>query len=114
MAKKPTRKVNKSAEIRAYLEANPNVKLADAAAALSKRGIKVNAQYISVVKSAAKKKQASAKSASAKKSVRSRVAGKSAADVSMDSVLKAKKLAKEVGGIEEAKRALEALSILIE
>ena len=95
MAKKRSKKVNKSAEIRAYLAAHPNVKLADAAEALTKKGINVNAQYISVVKSAAKKSTARKKSPAKKpKSVSRNTA--SSERLSFEAVAKARSLRKSL------------------
>jgi hypothetical protein len=76
---------------------------------LQKKGVKVTPGYISVIKSSAKKQ--AAKKTPAKQSGRaSKVAAASA--VSFDSLLMAKQLARELGGIENAKRALDALEEL--
>lgn len=104
MAKK---KINKSAEIRDFLNANPKASPAEAAAKLSRKGMKVTAGYISVVKSNMKKK--------AKGTTLSRTRpSKKSPDVTYESMIKAKSLMKEAGGLEEAKQALDALARLLD
>lgn len=56
MAKRKT-DVNKAAEIRAYLAANPNAKGVDVVAGLAKKGIKVAPAQVSNVKTAGNKKK---------------------------------------------------------
>jgi arginine repressor len=60
MAKKNTRgEVNKSAEIRTYLQENPKAKPAETVAALKQRGIDVTAAYVSSIKTSSKKRKKS-------------------------------------------------------
>ncbi len=111
MAKKRTKKINKSAEILAYFAAHPHVKLADAAAALNKKGIKVSPGYISAIKSNAKKKSAQRKTAKGSKRSGKTAAADSA--VSFDSLLLAKQLVQQLGSVDKAKQVLDALEKLI-
>ena len=111
MAKRQAKKINKSAEIRAYLAAHPDVKPAVAAAALTKQGIKVSPGYISAIKSHAKKKTGRRKTA--KGSRRSKNTSAAGSAVSFDSLLLAKQLVQQVGSVDKAKRALDALEKLI-
>lgn len=110
MAKKKTsKKVNKSEKIRSYMEAHPAAKPSEVAAALQKQGIDVDAQYVSVVKSAGKKN---------KTQTRKRVTSRSSARVvksdriSVESIIKAKHFVGDVGDLEEARQALDALERL--
>ncbi|SMP54713.1 hypothetical protein SAMN06265222_104283 [Neorhodopirellula lusitana] len=128
MAKKKSG-VNKSKEIRDYYAANPKAKPLEVVEAMKAKGIEVNAQFVSTVKSNSKKKTSkrgtTAKSASvaktparsAKRAVTAKRPGRKPAnaasgEISLDSLIKAKSLANEMGGIENARLALSALEQL--
>lgn len=122
MAKKKN-SVNKSQEIRDYYSANPKAKPLQVVAAMKAKGIEVNAQFVSTVKSNAKKKSpratASTKTAvSAKKSSVSKRPGRKPATtgsvVTFDSLIKAKALIAEMGGVEEARNAIAAYEELVD
>lgn len=121
MAKKKTG-VNKSQEIRDYYAANPKAKPLEVVAAMKSKGIVVTAQFVSTVKSTSKKKTTRSKSpvsASAKKSAPAKRGPRKAslkADgaISLDSLIKAKQLVDEMGGVDEARNALAALEQLMD
>ena len=119
MAKKKA-DVNKSLEIRNYMTDNPKAKPRDVVAALKDRGIEVSAQFVSTVKSTSKKKgpakrrgrpvgSTNKKAAAMTKPVAARKPGDK---VSVQSLLKLKRVVKEIGSIEEAKAALATLEQL--
>lgn len=119
MAKKK-KSVNKSQAIRDYYDANPEAKPAEVVAAMKKKGLVMNAQYVSIVKSNAKKKSTRVVSAApAKKSTGAKrgphkATLKAAGAISLDSLIKAKQLVEEMGGVEEARNALTALEQLMD
>jgi len=111
---------NKSELIRDYKKNDPNLgPKAIAGLMMSEHGEDVSAQFVSTVLSMAKKRDGkgvrrgrgrppgSGKAAS-------KVAAKSGVGISVDLLVKAKKLAKELGGVEEAKAALDALARLMD
>ena len=116
MAKKKNR-VNKSQAIRDYYAANPEAKPLEVAAAMKSKGIVVTAQFVSTIKSTSKKKSTRGKSA--KRSVGAprgprKATLKAAGAISLDSLIKAKQLVDEMGGVEEAREALLALEQLMD
>lgn len=126
MAKKKTDGVNKSQMIRDYYEANPSARPLEVAAAMQEQGLNVTAQFVSTVKSNSKKSKktgrrgrpagSSSKQVPATKATKNAPAAakRSAAsgEVSLDSLLNAKKLINEMGGIENARNALTVLEQL--
>jgi len=127
MAKKKTDGVNKSQTIRDYCAANPDAKPLEVAAAMKAQGLDVNAQFVSTVKSNAKKSKktgrrgrpagASNKVAAPKKQAAKQPATKASSasgEVSLDALLNAKKLIAEMGGVENARNALTVLEQLTE
>lgn len=127
MAKKKS-DVNKSFEIREYYAANPKAKPLEVVAAMKEKGIDVNAQFVSTVKSNAKKKKtvrrsaraatASKKAAPAKKPGRKpgrkpAAASTEGGEVTFDSLIKAKQLIDEMGGVDNARSALSAYEQLV-
>ena len=113
----------KTGAIKAALNAHPNLMPKDIAEMLQAQGWDVRAQLVSVVKSnlkTAKGKKKATKSAAkapaakapAAAPAKSREVAKDSA-ISLDSLKKAKELAAELGGIDEAKAALAALSELL-
>ncbi len=111
--KKATRKkkarVNKSQVVRDYMAANPEVGPKGVSAALKKKGIKVSPQMVSTIKTKAKKKSSGKKRGRpAKKKLARRAGG-----LNIDTLVKAKKLADRMGGVDKAKEALDALAKLV-
>ena len=104
------RKINKTQAVLAYLADNPDDKPKAVAEALSSRGIKVTAGAVSTIKfNAAKKGTApAAKIGRPAKAVKASGQGSS----SLDQLLAAKDLVDKVGGVDEAKRLLDALAKL--
>jgi hypothetical protein len=100
---------SKTAAIKAALKANRDKLPKEIAELMNAAGWDVTAQRISVVKSAlkAKKKAASAPEPEAAPEV-----PKDAVSVGL--LVKAKKLVKELGGVKEAKAALNALAQLLD
>lgn len=95
--KAPPKKVNKSEAIRAYFSKNEGAKPKDVVAALAKDGIEVSPQQVSTVRY------------SAGRTTKKR-AGKSSNAVQLDSLIAASEFAEKVGGVDEAKKLLEAVA----
>jgi hypothetical protein len=116
MAKRRSRKggPTKSQLIRDYMEANPNDGPQAVAAALkSAHGLSVTPQFVSTVKSNAKRK----------KGKRGRKPGRPAAaasgngggaKLSMDVLMAAKRFAQQLGGVGKAKAAVDTLAKLLD
>ncbi len=102
----------KTAAIKAALKANPKKLPKEIAELLNADGWDVKPQNISVVKSAIKAKKKGKKAAPA-------ATPEAAPDLPKDAVsigllVKAKKLVQELGGVKEAKTALNALAQLLD
>lgn len=100
--------ISKSKAIRDYMAAHPSAGPSAVADALSKEGIKVSAAFVSTVKSMAKKRKPGGRVGRPRKA-KSAAAG---AQFSVSELLSAKKLADELGSLEQAKAALDALAKL--
>ena len=101
---------SKTAAIKAALKANPKKLPKELAELMNAEGWDVTAQRISVVKSAMKAKKKKAAPAPTPE-----VAPEVPKDaVSVGLLVKAKKLVKELGGVKEAKAALNALAQLLD
>ena len=119
---------NKSKAIRDYYNAHPTAKPKEVAEALSKEGITVTPAFVSTIRSTSKKKKVSKRGRpstrqSARPSTRpsarrggrpstTRRAVSSPDEVSIDSLLKVKRIVDEMGGVEDARNALAALEKL--
>ena len=104
MAKKKS-SPNKTQLIKDAMAANPNASPAEIAKGLTKYGI--SAQYVSVVKSNLKKKTGK------KTTTKRKGAGKKKeAAFTVSELVKASKLAEELGGVEKAKEVLNVLGKL--
>lgn len=101
MAKKAVRG-EKSQAIRDYFKANPKAKASEVVSALAEKGIKVSTPMVYTLK---------ARNTMGKRRKQARAAGK---DISLaiSGLLAAKKLVDQVGGIEQAREALDALAKL--
>ncbi len=122
MAKK-TGGPNKSQAIRDYYAAKPDAKPMQVADDLGKQGIIVSAAFVSTIRSNMLSKgkkvvRKRGRPAGTKKAVTTRTASVAApraggaSSVSLDGLIKAKGLAKDLGGIDKAIAALTALQKL--
>lgn len=129
MAKKNSSGVNKSQAIRDYYADNPAAKPIEVAEAMKAQGIDVNAQFVSTVKSNAKKSKKTGRrgrpagvSAKASAAPSAKKLGRPAAaqaranngEVSLDSLISAKKLVEEMGGVENARNVISVLEQLMD
>lgn len=107
MAKKSKGGPNKSLEIRSYKDANPTASPKEIAEALGKQGVSVSAQFVSTVLSNAKKK-------GGKIGKRGPKPGRKAAGGGdLQSLITAKKLVDQMGGVEAARAAINALAQIL-
>lgn len=129
MAKKKKRAggPNKSAAIRDYYDAHPNAMPKDVVEALQAEGIDVSAQFVSTTRSKQRKGQGVSskgrkpgrpKGTAAKKRVsakRGRPAASVGRDtkVSIEQLVQAKEMVDALGGMEKARRTLDALSQIV-
>jgi hypothetical protein len=108
-------KGTKTDAVKAALKANPKMQPKEIAELLQSQGWDIKAQLVSVVKSNLKSKK---KGKGAAKTVKAAPAAKSSGakdgGISLDSLKKAKDLAAQLGGINQAKAALAALSELLD
>lgn len=127
MAKRSAGGPNKSAAIRQYLDSNPEAKPREIVDALKAQGLEVTPAFVSTIKSksgggtaAPKKRRGRPKAAAqaAAKTTTPRAAAAPAAKrggaatgdtVSVDGLIRAKKLAEELGGVDKVRAALAAL-----
>ena len=111
MAKKKTG-VSKSQAIRNYLATNPKATPNEIVAALGKKGIKVSPGLAGNVKYTSGLKRRKKKTGKKRVVKRRRPGRRSVAKLSADDLLAARQLADQLGGIQEARRALETLERL--
>ena len=98
--------VNKSEAIRNYLSEQPKAGPKEITEVLGKSGIVVTPSFVSTIKTAVNKKKGGRKK-------RSAGGGRSTSDrFSMSMLVQAKKLADNMGGVEKAKDAVNALARL--
>jgi len=102
----------KTAAIKAALKANPTKTMKEIAELLKEQGFETTANYIGGVKSAMKAKKKAKKAAPAAAPEAGPALPKDAVSVGL--LVKAKKLVKELGGVKEAKTALNALAQLMD
>ena len=100
---------NKSKAIRDYYDSHPDAKPRDVVVALKKKGISVNAQFVSTIRSVSKKK-----GGKIGKPGRPVGSGKKNGEVSYASLIKVKQIVDEMGGIQHARSALTALERLVD
>ena len=109
MAKKATKEgegVNKAKVIRDYAEANPTVGPKGIAAALTEQGINATPAYVSTILALARKAKRKGKRGPG------RPAAAAVGGDFLSVLIKAKKLAEQLGGVDKAKAALDALAKL--
>lgn len=98
-------KVTKTQAIKAALAANRKMGPKEISTLLREQGVDVSPAYVSTIKTSVKKKKGGKKAAVAKKAASS--------DNSYASLIAAKKLVEEIGSVEEAKKAIDALGKLL-
>ena len=102
MAKK---RVNKTQAIKDALTQNPKASPKEISAMLSGRGLRISAIYVSNIKTKLRAKK--------KKQTRKKATQSTTKDqVSISGLVKAKRMADEMGGVEKAKEMLETLTKL--
>lgn len=99
---------NKSVAIRTYKSAHSDAGPKAIAEALGKDGIKVTPQFVSTVLSNDRRK-----SGKTRRRGRGGKAGAPRGDRSFARLMQAKKLAEQMGGVEQARRALDTLAKLL-
>ncbi len=99
--------VNKTQLIKDALAKNPKASPSEIAEGLKKHGI--SAQYVSTVKSSLKPKKPTK---TAKKTVAKKKVAKKSDKVSLGDLVKASRLAEELGGVDKAQEMLNALAKL--
>ncbi len=104
------RKINKSQTVLAYMADNPEAKPKEVSEALAAKGIKVTAGAVSTIKFNAAKKGTAPAAKVGRPAKSAKVSGKGSS--SLDQLLAAKDLVDKVGGVDEAKRLLDALAKL--
>lgn len=102
---KRKRRINKSQKIRDYLTESPEAQPSEVVEALGKSRIKVTPGQVSQVKWQMSQQGGG-------KAKRKGRRGRSQGDVNLGDLLKAKQLAEQMGGVEEAQKALDALAKL--
>lgn len=107
MAKK-SEGVNKSEAVRQFLAKSKRAKPATVVAALAEQGITITAQYVSTIRSNARRKKGKNK-----RGENGGATTRPASDkVSLATLVQAKRLADQLGGVAKAKEALDALAKL--
>jgi hypothetical protein len=101
MAKRKSTGGNKSAEIRSYKAGNPEAGPQEIASALAKDRVKVSAAFVSTVLSNDRRKAGG------------KVSKARSGEASVETLLQAKKLAAQMGGIGPAREALNTLAKLL-
>jgi hypothetical protein len=107
-------KGTKTAAVKRALAARPDLQPKEIAAMLRAEGWDIKAQLVSVIKSNLKSKEEEPKKAAATPRTTKPATAVKTTDISLDSLKKAKQLAAQLGGIEQAKEALAALSELLD
>lgn len=103
--------INRSEKIREYHAANPGAKAADIQAGLKKAGIKVSTPLIyNAIRGTGPKKKKRRRRVAKEALPATNGAPKDA--ISLNALMEAKKLVKSLGSIDEAKKALAALTKL--
>lgn len=108
MAKKADKPQGKAAAIRQYMDEHPDAGPQAVAAALKEQGFECTPGYVSTIKSLAKKRARKG----AKKTRTAPVASGTVEGLSLSMLVQAKKLASQLGGVAQAKAAIDALAKL--
>jgi hypothetical protein len=103
-ATEPKASINKTQAIKDALKAHPRKGPKELSAMLTEQGLQISAAYISTIKFALKKKRGPGKAKPA--------AAGTSNEQWLATLMAAKKLAAQLGGVEAAKKAIDALSKL--
>ena len=98
---------SKSAAIRAYKENHATAGPKEIAESLTKDGIKVSAGFVSTVLSNARRKGRKGRRKAGKRG------GRPAGNAAFATLVQAKKLSDQLGGVDKARAALDALSKIL-
>ena len=117
MAKKKAVTVNKTQAVLDYLEVHPEATATIVIPALAKEGITVSQGLVNKTRSQLKKvgttkKAAKKRAAKLPRSATASVSNRAGRALSADDLFEAKKLAEQLGGIAEARDALDVLESL--
>jgi hypothetical protein len=112
MAKKAKSGLNKSSAIRDYKKANPTASPKQIAEALTKTGLAVSPQFVSTVLSNAKKKGGKIGRRGRKPGPKPAMPA-AATNGDLQHLIQAKKLVDQLGGVEAARGAINALAQLL-
>lgn len=104
---------NKSEAIRAYMGKNSSAGPTEVAAALAKDGIEVTPAFVSTVLSNDRRKAGKPSKRGGKGRGRAAAAA-AASGASLDHLIEAKKLVQKMGGISEARQALNLLAKILD
>ena len=109
-------KVNKTRAVKDYQAAHPNAGPTEISTALKEQGIEVTPTYVSGIRVKLKVKKQQKKAARQVTLATPAAAVAQVADdsVSLESRRKAKALVRELGGVDQARQALKALSVLLD
>ena len=107
MAKRGRGGVNVSQLVRDYKSQHKRSKPKDIAAALNAQGTKISAQYVSTILSNARRKKG-------RKGRRAAVAASNGGGLDVAQLVKAKKVVDQLGGIDEAKKMIDALARILD
>lgn len=110
MAKKAAAGPNKSEVIRNYKSSHASEGPTEIAAALNEQGVEVTAGFVSTVLSNAKRKGGKGKRKGGRPKGSTTKAGH---DDSLSKLVLAKKLSDQLGGVEKARAALDALAKIL-
>ncbi len=113
MARTAAGEVNKSEAIRSYRKANKKAKPRDIAAALQEKGLDVNAQYVSVVLSNARKHKGKAGEDTVTARRGRPPASESFGGLDLANLKLAKKLLLSAGGARQARMAIDTIAELL-
>ncbi len=109
MAKRAAGDPNKSEAIRKYKQDNPDAGPKEISAALAKAGFKVTPGFISTVLSNDRRKARKGRRKGGRKPARQASAGGDA----VQALVQAKRLADQMGGVAQARSALDALARIL-
>lgn len=112
--KRATGGVNKTEAILKYVADNPKKPPREVAADLTAQGVPVSAAYVSNVKSGGRRKKKKSRGVGRPRKSVGGASGGNSLSVAVDSLIRAKRLADQLGGIEKAKQAMDALARLSE
>ena len=112
MAKKKTQGPSKSQAVRDFLSENPSATASIVVPALGQRGIKVSPALVSQVKKRMKQAGNLDGHNAATNASASRTSGAKSKTLTAENLVDAKKLVDELGGIDQARKALKFLEEL--